>query len=103
MTQFSTDQDLMRQGAVKVEDATVNIQTLLGQLRGSIDVMMGGWRGEASTQFVRVHEAFEGQAKKINTALADIHQALVATGSTYATQESSQTESLSGLAGQINA
>lgn len=103
MTQFTTDQDLMRQGAIKVEDATAQIQSLLTQLRGGVDAMMGGWRGTASSAFAQVHEGFELQAKRINSALADIHTALVATGRTYEQQESSQTESFSGLAGQINA
>ncbi|MDR1998486.1 MAG: WXG100 family type VII secretion target [Frankiaceae bacterium] len=102
MTQFTTDRELMRQGAVKVEDATAQIQSLLSSLRSSVDTMMGGWRGDASTAFIQVHDAFDVQANTINQALGDIHTALVSTGATYSGQESSQTATLSGLAGQIN-
>ena len=34
--------------------------------------MMGGWRGEAASSFMQVHDAFEQQANKINDALRQI-------------------------------
>jgi WXG100 family type VII secretion target len=92
----------MAQGATKVDDAATQIQGHIQNLRSEVETMMGGWRGEAASSFVQVHESFEQQATKINNALRQMHEALVATHRTYGTQETNQTQSLSGLAGQIN-
>jgi WXG100 family type VII secretion target len=101
--QYTTSQEAMAQGAAKVDEAAGQIQGQITNLRSEIETMMGGWRGEAANAFVQVHDAFEQQANKINNALRQMHEALVATGRTYGTQESDQTQTLSGLAGQINA
>jgi WXG100 family type VII secretion target len=92
----------MAQGATKVDDAATQIQGHISNLRSEVETMMAGWKGEAASSFVQVHESFEQQAGKINTALRQMHEALVSTHRTYGTQESNQTQTLSGLAGQIN-
>jgi WXG100 family type VII secretion target len=102
VAQFGTSQDTMAQGAVKVDDAASQIQGHITALRSEVETMMGGWKGDAAASFIQVHDAFEQQATKINNALRQMHEALVATHQTYGTQESTQTQTLSGLAGQIN-
>ncbi|MGN6606880.1 MAG: WXG100 family type VII secretion target [Jatrophihabitans sp.] len=102
MAQYTTNQEAMAQGAVKVEDAQTQIQGHIQTLRSEVETMMGGWRGEAANAFVQVHDAFEQQANKIVTALGQMHESLVATQRTYGTNESDQSSSLTGLAGQIN-
>jgi WXG100 family type VII secretion target len=102
VSQYTTSQEAMQQGAVKVDDAASQIQGHISNLRSEVETMMGGWRGEASTAFQGVHQSFEQQAAKINNALRQMHEALVSTHKTYGTQESTQTETLTGLAGQIN-
>lgn len=102
MGQYRTSQEAMQQGATKVDDAATQIQGLISSLRGEVETMRGGWGGQAAVAFSGVHEAFEQQSNKINNALRQMHEALVATHKTYGTQESTQTETLSGLAGQIN-
>ncbi len=101
--QFTNNQEAMQQGAVKVDDAATQIQGHIASLRGEIETMMGGWRGEAATQMISVHDSFEVQANNINKALRRMHDALGATHRTYGTNEANQTQTLSGLAGQINA
>jgi ESAT-6 family protein len=103
VAQYTTSQEAMAQGANKVDDASTQIQGHIGNLRSEVETMMGGWRGEAASTFVSVHDAFEQQANKINNALRQMHAALLSTHQTYGTQESNQTQTLSGLAGQINA
>ena len=103
MAQYTTSQEAMAQGANKVDDASTQIQGHISNLRSEVETMMGGWRGEAASTFVQVHDAFEQQANKINNALRQMHTALLSTHQTYGTQESNQTQTLSGLAGQINA
>ena len=103
MAQYTTSQEAMAQGAVKVDDAATQIQGHISNLRAEVETMLGGWRGQAAGAFVQVHDAFEQQANKINNALRQMHDALLSTHRTYGTQESDQTQSLTGLAGQINA
>lgn len=103
MNQYTTSQEAMQQGAVKVDDAAQQIQGHISNLRSEVETMMGGWSGQAANAFIGVHESFEAQATKINNALRQMHEALVSTHRTYGTQESTQTETLTGLAGQINA
>jgi WXG100 family type VII secretion target len=102
VAQYTTSQEAMAQGATKVDDAATQIQGHISNLRSEVETMMAGWKGEAASSFVQVHESFEQQAGKINTALRQMHEALVSTHRTYGTQESNQTQTLSGLAGQIN-
>ena len=102
MAQYTTSQETMAQGAVRVDEATNQIQGHISNLRSEVETMMGGWRGEAASSFVQVHDAFEQQAAKINNALRQMHEALLSTHKTYGTQETNQTQTLSGLAGQIN-
>ena len=102
MGQYTTSQEAMQQGAVKVDDASNQIQGHITNLRSEIETMLGGWRGEASNAFLGVHQSFEQQATKINNALRQMHEALVSTHRTYGSQESTQTETMTGLAGQIN-
>lgn len=102
MAQYTTSQETMAQGAAKVDEAATQIQGHINSLRSEVDTMMGGWRGEAASAFTQVHESFEQQAGKINSALRQMHEALMSTHRTYGTQESNQSQTLSGLAGQIN-
>ena len=102
MNQYTTSQEAMQQGATKVDDAAGLIQGHISNLRSEVETMMGGWSGAAANAFIGVHESFESQANKINSALRQMHEALVSTHRTYGAQESTQTETLTGLAGQIN-
>ncbi len=102
MPHYTVSQEAMATGASKVEIASTEIQGHLGALRTEVDTMMGGWRGDAAASFLQVHEAFESQAGRINAALRRMHEALLATRRTYGSQETSQTQTLTGLAGQIN-
>lgn len=102
MAQYTTSQEAMAQGAAKVDDASTQIQGHISNLRSEVETMMGGWRGEAAGAFIQVHDAFEQQATRLNNALRQMHEALMATHRTYGTQESNQSQSLTGLAGQIN-
>jgi len=99
---FGVEQEAMQRGATAVEEAHGQVQGLIQTLRADVETMMGGWGGTAANAFVSVHEAFEAQAKNINTALNGMHTALVATHSTYGTQESDQTSTFTNMTGNIN-
>ena len=51
MAQYTTSQEAMQQGATKVDDAATQIQGHISSLRGEVETMMGGWRGEAASTF----------------------------------------------------
>jgi len=78
------------------------VQGLIQTLRGEVEAVLGSWQGSAAGAFAQVHEAFETQAQKINTALDGMHTALVSTHATYSTQESDQTSTFNTMSGNIN-
>lgn len=100
--QFTTDQEAMQRSAGKVDEAAGKIAGHISTLRSDVETMLGGWTGDASGAFSNVHSAFESQANKINNALRQMHEALVATHQTYGTQESDQTQTFTGMSNQIN-
>lgn len=99
---FTTEQEAMQRGANAVQEAHQQVQGLIQTLSGEVEQMMGGWGGQAANAFVGVHEAFNGQATKINQALDRMHQALVSTHSTYGTQETDQSQTFTNMTGNIN-
>ncbi len=99
---FTTEQEAMQRGANAVQEAHQQVQGLIQTLSGEVEQMMGGWGGQAANAFMGVHEAFNGQAGKINQALDRMHQALVATHSTYGTQETDQSQTFTNMTGNIN-
>lgn len=99
---FTTEQEAMQRGANAVQEAHQQVQGLIQTLSGEVEQMMGGWGGQAASAFMGVHEAFNGQAGKINQALDRMHQALVATHSTYGTQETDQSQTFTNMTGNIN-
>jgi len=94
---FGVEQEAMQRGATAVQEAHGRVQGLIQTLRLEVEAMMAGWSGRAANAFVGVHEAFEAQARSINTALDGIHAALVSTHTTYGTQEDNQTQALTNL------
>jgi len=92
----------MQRGATAVQEAHGQVQGLIQTLRTEVETLMGQWQGSAAGAFVQVHEAFEAQAQKINTALDGMHTALVSTRATYGTQESDQTSTFNTMTGNIN-
>jgi WXG100 family type VII secretion target len=102
VAQYTTSDQAMASGASKVEDATVQIAQVLQTLDREVTTMTGGWKGDGANSFMQVHEAFTSQANKINTALKNMHEALVANRTTYVNQESDQSSSFNSMAGRIN-
>ncbi len=102
MGQFTTSEEAMASGASKVDEATAQIQAVLGKLESEVSTMTSGWRGQGANSFMQVHEAFTQQANKINNALRNMHEALVSNRTTYVNQEDSQSSSFTSMSSQIN-
>lgn len=92
----------MSAGATAVQNAHETVQGLIQTLRNEVEQMETGWSGQAAQAFMGVHEAFEGQANKINSALDQMHTALVSTHTTYGTQETDQTQTFTTFHNNIN-
>lgn len=102
MTGFGTSREAMAAGAVKVDEAAGAVQGHITALRGEVEQMLAGWQSDASGAFATLHQNFEAEANKINTALRNMHEALVSTHATYNANEEQQTSAITGMAGQIN-
>ncbi len=102
MSGFGTSQEAMQAGANAVEEAQQAITGHISTLRSEVEQMMGGWQGQAASAFTNVHNTFEENAGRINSALARMHEALVATHQTYGTQESDQSQTFTNMNSQIN-
>lgn len=99
---FATSQEAMAAGAAHVDEATQLVQGQIGSLRNEVETMLGGWGGNAASAFGGLHQNFESQANKINSALIAMQEALVSTRTTYVNQEEQEASSISSLSGQIN-
>ncbi|HEY3631326.1 MAG TPA: WXG100 family type VII secretion target [Jatrophihabitantaceae bacterium] len=102
MTGFGTSEEAMQAGANAVESATQAIRGHISTLRSEAEQMMSAWKGEAAGAFSSVHASFEENAARINSALQQMHEALVATHRTYGTQESNQSQTFTNMNSQIN-
>jgi WXG100 family type VII secretion target len=92
----------MQAGATAVEEAQQAIQGHIGTLRGEVEQMRSQWQGQAAGAFTNVHNTFEENAGRINAALQQMHEALVATHKTYGTQESDQSQTFTSMQQNIN-
>lgn len=82
MSGFGSSQEAMLAGATLVREAQQEIAEHLTTLRAEVEQMSVGWRGEAASALTSIHYSFEGNANRIDSALARLHEALVATPQT---------------------
>jgi WXG100 family type VII secretion target len=75
---FGISHGAMLAGADAVEEARQAMTEHLGTLRGEVRQMTSGWRGEAAALFTNVDTSFEQNADRISSALARMHEALIA-------------------------
>ena len=82
----------MNAGATAVREAQQAIAEHVGTLRREIDQMMGDRRGGAASALTDIHNSFEESADRINSALARMHDALVAMHQTEEVQQPDQSQ-----------
>lgn len=100
MPQYATSREAMVQGAAQVDDASRQVQGHINKLRNEVETMIDSRHSDPAAPFAQVHDAFEQQARRINNALGQMHQALQPT---QRGQEADRTESPADSSGQINA
>jgi WXG100 family type VII secretion target len=98
---FTNEHDSMVKGAQAVQDAHQKIHGQLGKLQQQVDDMLSQWSGGASRSFHGAHAAFAEQGMKLNNALDNMHQALVATTQSYTQTEDEHSSTFNNIAGQL--
>ena len=81
----------MHAGALAVREAQQAITEHIGTLRGEVEQMMAGSRGDAGSALTSIHNSFEENADRINSALARMHDALVGAHRTDEVQQPGHT------------
>ncbi len=100
-TGYEVTHDAMAKGATAVEEAATQISGHLRTLDAEVQSMFGGWSGRAQKSFATVHMNWVEQQTKLQTALTEMHSALVSTNQTYLQQEEEQSSQFSNIAGQL--
>ena len=94
-----TDFTNMHKDVVSVKES---VEGELSALWNTIVGLQSLWTGPAAKAFHTMMEKFDGDAKKLNTALEAIAEQLKAAGSTYSESEASQSDVFGGLAARLD-
>jgi WXG100 family type VII secretion target len=100
-TGYGYSADVMGQSAQKIDDAHTLIRGHLTSLTGAVDSMMAGWRSQSATAFTTVHLEWDQQTRKLNDALTNMAAALRTTGTQYAAQEETGTQTFGGIVNNL--
>jgi WXG100 family type VII secretion target len=98
---YAVQHESMAKGATAVEEAATLIGGHLKTLDSEVQTMFGGWNSRASKAFATVHMNWTEQQTKLQTALVDMHTALVSTNQTYQAQEEQESSAFGNIAGQL--
>jgi len=100
-TGYEVQHEAMAKGATAVEEAAGLINGHLRTLDTEVTSMYGGWNSRAQRAFSTVHVNWAQQQQKLQTALTEMHAALISTNQTYVAQEEQQSQSFGHIAGQL--
>lgn len=84
----------MHAGAIAVREAQQAMTGHLRTLRGEIEQMMGGRPGDTDLPSTNIHNSFEENVARIDSALARMHEALAGTHQPPEDQEPEQSRTL---------
>ena len=100
-TGYEVQHESMAKGATAVEEAAGLISGHLNTLDTEVTTMFGGWDSRARKAFAQVHVNWAQQQQKLQTALTEMHAALISTNQTYVAQEEQQAGAFGNIAGQL--
>lgn len=101
MSQMKTTVETMQVTAAKVDGLTVEIKSLLDQLRGDVQAVGGSWEGAAAVAFQSVMDRWDTSANKLQLALVSIGDSIKSSGTAYGAAEEDNTRSISNAAGTL--
>lgn len=99
---FRTELPTMQQASQHVFQVNDQIQAQLRSLWSRLEPLAGSWQGVAATSFTTLHERWQADAAKLNTALRGIGEALVANQRNYATSEDTNQSGFSRITSQLS-
>jgi WXG100 family type VII secretion target len=86
----------------KVVNIKEQVEGELKVVWDAVVALQGHWTGDAQKAFHSMMERFDGDAKKLNTALEGIAEQLQSSGSTYHEKEASQQDVFGNLAARLD-
>lgn len=99
---FGTTFEEMQAGAAHIDTVNEQINGLLSQLRGNLAPLPSMWRGSASTAFVNLMARYDSSSARISEALRAIAEQVRASGTTYAAEEETHSQSMSQISSALD-
>lgn len=96
---FGTDVETQRAAARSIQAVNSEIQGILGQVKGHVEELSGGWAGQAKAAFDQLMERWGDDARKLSDALDNIGTQMAGSSEEYQRQEEEAQSSLRGILG----
>jgi len=94
---FTSNLEQMRTSAQHVFEVNEQVQTELSQLGSAIDALMSQWSGDAAASFGNVRVRWDAEARKLNDALRDIGDTLMAGHADYSARQEAQSQNFTQI------
>ncbi|RZS90373.1 WXG100 family type VII secretion target [Motilibacter rhizosphaerae] len=94
---YGTQLDTMQQASQHVADVNQQVQAQLASLMSKLEPLASTWKGSAATSFTALHQRWNENATKLNSALHDISDAIATSRTTYDTSDTTQSSSFSNI------
>ena len=101
--QFRTELPSMQQASAHVFETNSEIQSLLSRYIAQMEPLSAtaNWQGAAQVSFQQLKQQWNDGARKINEALRDIGDRLVASRTEYDTKETASQQGFTALQGSV--
>ncbi|HEX3791408.1 MAG TPA: WXG100 family type VII secretion target [Pseudonocardiaceae bacterium] len=97
MAGFTTGSPELLQAGKQLEDTNQQLMAALNSLEQEVEGVAGAWSGSAASAFQTLMQHFSDDAKKLNTDLDQISQAVTGNAKAYQQQEDESQQSLSSI------
>lgn len=94
---FGTTTEEMARAAGRVQEVSSAVNGELAGLRSRLEATRGQWAGAAATAFTVLMTEWDAEAKRLNTALADIAAQLGGTATAYQRIEEENARNVSAI------
>ena len=99
---ISIDAETLHRAATDVRSTRTDVEGDLRSLWGTVDDLAIAWKGQASTGFQQLMQRWDGDVKRLLTAMSDIADLLDKTGTTHTVNDEQQNTMMSKFNGALN-
>ena len=99
---ISAEEGALNKGAQAVGEAKAGIDQQVQNVRGEIEQLRGYWSGSAAIAFTTMMNSWDEQAKKLNSVLITLEDALTGTAKDQASTEEQHQSTISGLSSMMS-